>query len=611
MKNLSKTFVWILMGLLFVGLAGFGAINVSGTTRTLATVGDATVSVDDYARALQQEQRAIQAQSGRSIPLSQLISMGVDRGVLSGLVASAALDNELGELGLSVGDKVLLKEITQISAFQGSDGSFSRDNYRFALDNAGLSEADFEEDMRSETARTLLQGAITGGTRMPAVLGETLTDYIGARRSFAYVRLSENDVILTAVEPTEDELKTFYETHIEDFTLPETKVITYVALRPDALVDEVEVDETALRALYEERDAEFNVPERRLVEQLVFPNEDAAATAKAQLDVGGTTFETLVEERELTLSDIDMGDVAIDTLGAAGDAVFAAEVGDVVGPLPSEFGPALYRVNGVLEANFTSFEDALPTLREELALDRARRVIETRSEGIDDALAGGATLEELANEENGMVLGQLNWTADTTDDIAAYDTFRNAAEAVTVEDFPAVDYLEDGSLFALRLDEVLAPRPQPFEDARTAVTEAFKGDRIAKALAEQADQIKAATEANDGQFPEDREVVEQTGLTRTAYLDQTPVDLLNQVFEMEVGEVRVVSDAEGTVVVRLDETLPPDDGNDMQFLTQALNEQLNQSLSNEIFQIYLQAVQSRARPQVNQQAVNSVHATFQ
>jgi len=611
MKNLSKTFVWILMGLLFVGLAGFGAINVSGTTRTLATVGDATVSVDDYARALQQEQRAIQAQSGRSIPLSQLISMGVDRGVLSGLVASAALDNELGELGLSVGDEVLLKEITQISAFQGSDGSFSRDNYRFALDNAGLSEADFEEDMRSETARTLLQGAITGGTRMPAVLGETLTDYIGARRSFAYVRLSENDVILTAVEPTEDELKTFYETHIEDFTLPETKVITYATLRPDALVDEVEVDETALRALYEERDAEFNVPERRLVEQLVFPNEDAAATAKAQLDVGGTTFETLVEERELTLSDIDMGDVAIDTLGAAGDAVFAAEIGDVVGPLPSEFGPALYRVNGVLEANFTSFEDALPTLREELALDRARRVIETRSEGIDDALAGGATLEELAKEENGMVLGQLDWTADTTDDIAAYDTFRNAAEAVTVEDFPAVDYLEDGSLFALRLDEVLAPRPQPFEDARTAVTEAFKGDRIAKALAEQADQIKAATEANDGQFPEDREVVEQTGLTRTAYLDQTPVDLLNQVFEMEVGEVRVVSDAEGTVVVRLDETLPPDDGNDMQFLTQALNEQLNQSLSNEIFQIYLQAVQSRARPQVNQQAVNSVHATFQ
>lgn len=611
MKKLSKTFVWILMGLLFVGLAGFGAINVSGTTRTLATVGDATVSVDDYARALQQEQRAIQAQSGQSIPLSQLIAMGVDRGVLSGLVATAALDNELTEIGLSVGDEVLLEEITRISAFQGSDGSFSRDNYRFALDNAGLSEAEFEADMRSETARTLLQGAITGGTRMPAVLGETLTNYIGARRSFSYVRLAEANVPLTAIAPTEDALKAYYETHIEDFTLPETKVITYVALRPDALVDEVEVDETALRGLYEERDAEFNVPERRLVEQLVFPDEDAAKTAKAQLDVGGTTFETLVADRELSLSDIDMGDVAIGDLGAAGEAVFAADVGAVVGPLPSDFGPALYRVNGVLEANFTSFEEALPVLREELALDRARRLIESRAEGLDDALAGGATLEDLAEEENGVVLGQLDWTANTTDDIAAYDTFRNAAEAVTSEDFPEVGYLEDGSLFALRLDEVLPPRPEPFEDARTAVSEAYEGDRIAKALAAQAEQIKTATEGNNGQFPEGREVIEQTGLTRTAYLDQTPVDLLNQVFEMEVGEVRVVSDAEGTVVVRLDEILPPDDGNDMQFLSQALGDQLNQSLSNEIFQIYLQSVQTRARPQVNQQAVNAVHANFQ
>jgi peptidyl-prolyl cis-trans isomerase D len=611
MKKLSKTFVWILMGLLFVGLAGFGAINVSGTTRTLATVGDATVSVDDYARALQQEQRAIQAQSGQSIPLSQLIAMGVDRGVLSGLVATAALDNELTAIGLSVGDEVLLEEITRISAFQGSDGSFSRDNYRFALDNAGLSEAEFEADMRSETARTLLQGAITGGTRMPAVLGETLTNYIGARRSFSYVRLAEANVPLTAIAPTEDALKAYYETHIEDFTLPETKVITYVALRPDALVDEVEVDETALRGLYEERDAEFNVPERRLVEQLVFPDEDAAQTAKAQLDVGGTTFETLVADRELSLSDIDMGDVAIGDLGAAGEAVFAADVGAVVGPLPSDFGPALYRVNGVLEANFTSFEEALPVLREELALDRARRLIESRAEGLDDALAGGATLEDLAEEENGVVLGQLDWTANTTDDIAAYDTFRNAAEAVTTEDFPEVGYLEDGSLFALRLDEVLPPRPEPFEDARTAVSEAYEGDRIAKALAAQAEQIKTATEGNNGQFPEGREVIEQTGLTRTAYLDQTPVDLLNQVFEMEVGEVRVVSDAEGTVVVRLDETLPPDDGNDMQFLSQALGDQLNQSLSNEIFQIYLQSVQTRARPQVNQQAVNAVHANFQ
>ncbi len=610
MKHLSKTFVWILMGLLFVGLAGFGAVNVSGTTRTLATVGEAEVSVDDYARALQQEQRAIQAQSGQYIPVSQLVSMGVDRGVLAGLVTTAALDNEARQIGLSVGDETLLQEITQISSFQGSDGGFSRDTYKYTLQNAGLSETDFEEDMRDEIARTLVQGAIVGGTRMPEILGTTLTDYIGARRSFAYVRLSAEALVLTTEEPTEEELRSYYDANLARFTLPETKVISYVMLSPDALVDEVELDEATLQALYEERDAEFNVPERRLVERLVFADQDKAATAKAQLELGGATFETLVEDRGLTLGDIDLGDLVRDDLGAAADGIFAAEVGTVVGPLPSDLGPALYRVNGVLEERLTSYEEALPTLREELVLDRARRVIESRAEGLDDLLAGGATLEELGQEEPGVEFGKIEWTADSTDGIAAYDSFRTAAQAVTTEDFPAVEFLADGSLFALRLDETLPPRPEPFDSARDAVTEQLKAERVRAALAEQGEAIRAAAAANDGQFDAALEVSEEVGLTRTAYLDQTPVDMMNEVFEMAVGELRVISDAEGTVVVRLDEILPPQDDDDMDFLANALGEQLDQSLATELFRVYMQAVQNQAQPQVNQQAVNSVHASF-
>ncbi|KUP90911.1 peptidylprolyl isomerase [Tritonibacter horizontis] len=611
MKNLSKTFVWILMGLLFVGLAGFGAVNVSGTTRTLASVGEAEVSVDDYARALQQEQRAIQQQSGQYIPLSQLVSMGVDQNVLSGLVTTAALDNEVQRIGLSVGDDSLLQEITQIPAFQGSDGAFSRENYKFALENAGLSETEFEEDLRAETARTLVQAAVVGGTRMPVVLRDTLTDYIGARRSFAYVRLSEEDLVLTTAEPTEDELRSYYDANTDSFTLPETKVITYVLLSPESLVDEVELDEATLRALYEQRDAEFNVPERRLVERLVFSDTEKAATAMAQLELGGTTFETLVEDRGLTLGDIDLGDVAHGDLGAAGDGIFAAEVGGVVGPLPSDLGPALFRVNGILEASNTSYEDALPTLREELALERARRVIETRAEGLDDLLAGGATLEELAKQEPGVELGQINWTADTTEGVAGYESFRTAAEALTAEDFPAVAFVDDGSLYAMRLDETLPPRPEPFDSARDTVLAQVKAARLQTALAEQAEAIKTAAEANDGQFAEDLEVREEVGLTRTAYLDQTPVDMMNQIFEMEPGALQVISGSEGVVVVRLDEILPPQDSTDMAFLAEALGEQLDQSLATELFRVYMQSVQTQARPQINQQAVNAVHASFQ
>ena len=58
-NKLSKTFVWILMGMLMLGLAGFGAVNLSGTVRTVAQVGDEDVSVDAYVRELQREIRAV------------------------------------------------------------------------------------------------------------------------------------------------------------------------------------------------------------------------------------------------------------------------------------------------------------------------------------------------------------------------------------------------------------------------------------------------------------------------------------------------------------------------------------------------------------------------
>lgn len=610
MKNLSKTFIWILMGLLIVGLAGFGAVNGTSAGRTVATVGSAEVSVDDYARALQQEQRALQAQSGQAFPMAQLTALGLDRAVLNRLVTTAALDNEVETAGISIGDETLFEQIKQVSAFQDGAGTFDRNAYAFALENAGLSEAEFESDMRAEAARILAQGAIMSGAEMSPVLGQTLTDYIGARRSFSYLPITASDIALTTVLPTDAELQAFYDANADAFTLPETKDITYVALRPEALLDTVEVDADALRALYDERAAEFIVPERRLVERLVFANDDAAATAKAQLDVGGTTFEVLVSDRGLALADIDLGDLSEAELGAAGKGVFAAEVGAVVGPLPSDLGPALYRVNGTLDARETTFEQAEPSLRDELAGDRARRVIEARSEDIDDLLAGGATLEELASEQE-LELGQIGWTANSTDGIAAFNGFREAAATVTEADFPAVAFLEDGSLFALRLNETLPPRPEPFEEARDNVMTAFQADRLAQALAAQAETLRDAAVSNGGSFAEGAPVIVETGLRRTSYIDTAPVEMMAEVFNMEPGEVRVVSDDESTVVVRLDEILPPEQSEEMDFMASALQDQLSQSLANELFQVYVDALRSKDQPQINQQTINAVHASFQ
>ena len=172
---------------------------------------------------------------------------------------------------------------------------------------SNLSEREFEANIRAEISRTLVQGAAASAVQAPDIYVNTLLNYIGERRNFAWVLLSADDLAEPIPEPTDADLRAFFEANEEDFMLPETRKITYVALTPDMLVDTVEVAEDELRQLYDERIDEYRLPERRLVERLVLGA--AAEEAKARLDAGELTFDELVAERDLELSDIDLGDV--------------------------------------------------------------------------------------------------------------------------------------------------------------------------------------------------------------------------------------------------------------------------------------------------------------
>ncbi len=609
MKNLSKTFVWILMGLLMLGLAGFGATSLTGTVRTVAQVGDESVSVDAYFRELQREIRAVEAQTGQAMQISQAHDLGLDQLALSRLIALAAIDNEVGQLGISIGDENLQDEIVQIPAFQGVNGTFDREAYRFQLEQVGMTDSEFESDLRKESSRTIVQGAVMSGVEMPRTLTEALSNYVLARRSFTVATLSADLLETPVTQPTDAQIQTYYDENTDQFTLPRTKQLTYAILSPDMLLDTIEVDEDSLRRLYDQRADEFFQPERRLVERLPYPSEESATEALAQLEVGGADFEQLVRERQLELSDVDLGDVTREDLGDAADAVFAAEIDDVVGPLPTVFGPALFRINGSLAENNVSFEDAEPELRAELAADRARRQIEAQAEDINDLLAGGATLEELAGETE-MELGQIDWTQQSDDGVAAYDGFRSVAEAVQEGDFPEVAFLEDGSIFALRLNKVLEPRPEPLESARDRVAEAWLQVETAKALQNQGNTVLTQL-ATDGDFTATGLPFRvENALTRTAFLEDVPVDFMTQVFEMDPGELRVIPGNGNALIVRLDEELPPAETDEQRQMQDALAAQLSQALAQNIFDIYVRNAQTRARPVLDQQALNAVRASY-
>jgi len=610
-KSVSKTLVWILLGLLILGLGGFGVTNLSGNVRSVGSVGDVALDVNDYARALQREISALEAERGEAISFARARDAGVTEAVLARLIATAAFDHETATIGLSVGDEAVRDEILGMSQFRGLDGEFDREAYRFALEQTGLSEARFETDIRADTARSFLQASVMAGVTMPDGYMRTLLDYLGERREVAWAVLERGDLATGLPVPEEADLAAFHAANAERFTLPERKRIAYAWLSPDMLIDDVEVDEQALRDLYEARRGEYILPERRLVERLAFADTATAEAALERIESGAASFDDLVAERGLELTDIDLGDVTLADLGDAGEAVFATGLGEVAGPLPSAVGPALFRVNARLAAQETSLDEARAELRDELAAGRARRIVEGRIDGIDDLLAAGATIEDLAGETE-MEAGRIDWHEGLSEGIAAYAAFRAAAAALSADDFPEITQLDDGGIVVMRLEEVVPPALQPLDEVRDDVTAAWTAETLVQELRKQAEPLVSELEsgapfAQAGLVEDGRET-----LTRRAFRSDLPTGLIDTVFGMEPGRVALIEGAGRLFVVRLEGISPPDpDDRDLAQLQAILRQQAASGLAQDLFQVLADDIRLRAGIQLDQAALNAVHANFQ
>ncbi len=606
----SNIVVWIILALLIVGLAGFGATNFGGSVQSVGNVGSAEISVQRYARSLDQELRSISNQLGQPVTFAEAQQFNIQGRVLQRLLGGAAMEYEGDRVGLSVGDAEIAQRIKSMQEFAGISGDFEQDTYEFVLQQSGLTPKTFEEELRVETAGSILQAGVTAVLDMPATYQNTLVSFLGETRSFGWVLLDANTLDQPVSEPDDATLRSYYDDNLDQFMLPETRAITYAWLSPDDVIDTIDIDADAIRALYDERSDEYNTPERRLVERLVFADTDAANAALARLENGEATFETLVTERGLDLEDADMGDVTLSDLGAAGDVVFGLSEPGIAGPVETPLGPALFRVNAILQPQQTAFEDVVEDLRNEYASDAARRMIDDRIGEFDDLLAGGATLEELA-QETGMVLDRIDWTASSEDGIAAYADFAAAAMSVAEGDYPEIIQLDDGGVFALRLDAITDPRPEPFDDARDQVAEAWIAQETRRLLLEQAATLKATLD-NGARLSSLGYITNvETGLKRGTFIDGAPRTLLQDVFALDVDASTVVEASDGVILAQLSAVEPADLGDpELDGLGDRINADARQSLAQDILESYVAAIQNEAGISLNQAALNAVHAQF-
>ena len=606
----SKT-MWIIMGLLMFGLTfGFGLDSLRGANVTaIGTVGEEPIEVNTYARAYRAASARLSQQFGRALTPAELDQLNVQQQVLDAVAAQAALDNETANLGLSVGDNMVRDSIRNSVQFQGLNGGFDQETYRYFLENQmGMSANDFETQVRKENARVLVQNAVVGGVNSDTTMALTLLNFAQQERSFEWAALSEANLAAPVADPTQAELDAFYTVQAADYMTPLTRKVTYAWLNPADLLDQVNVDDAEIRESYDLQSDRFNRPEQRAVDRLVFPTVEEAQSARDRLDAGSATFSEIVVERGLAETDVDLGEVDRSGLSpAAADLLFSQEEPGVVGPVDSSLGPALFRINAVIQADNTPFEEVRDELRTELAGESARRLVVDLVGDLDDELAGGVRLEEL-NKIEGVQVGTIDYFNGVEHPLAGYNTFRTAVVALNEGDFPEILDLSDGGVFAVRLDGIEEPAQIPQDEVGDKLIADWRAVKTNEALLELAERFKPGLEQGGDLSFVGVDLTAVDGITRTSFIEALPPTAVSEVFTLELRDVTVIDAGNAAILVRLTNITdfdPDQDGNDVAL--DRIKEQIDAQVSLDILDYFSDALQADAGVALDQNIINQVN----
>ncbi|HEX9751896.1 MAG TPA: SurA N-terminal domain-containing protein, partial [Methyloceanibacter sp.] len=351
----------ILIGMLVISFAIWGIADIftGYGKQTLIRVGDTEITPQDYLRAQQDVLRAMSAQAGRSLSLQEARALGLDSRVLERLIGGAAVDNHARALHLGIGDAALLEDIMKDPAFKDTTGNFSPLAFQQALHSIGMTEQGYLISLRERNLRRQILSTVGQVVNSPAMLVDALNSFNGETRTLRYV-LVPSSVAGTIPDPTEEDLKRYYDDHQSKFTQPEFRKVGVLAVTPETVKDQVEITEADLRAAYEATKEQLGKPERRQLQQIPFPDL-AAANAAYQKIQSGTDFVALAKEQGVSESDIDLGNVSRAELAdpIIADTAFSLEVNKVSEPVTGKLGSVvLLRVTAIEPGKTPTFEEA-------------------------------------------------------------------------------------------------------------------------------------------------------------------------------------------------------------------------------------------------------------
>jgi peptidyl-prolyl cis-trans isomerase D len=219
----------------------------------------------------------------------------------------------------------------------------------------------------------------------------------------------------------DEDVSAYYEARPNAFMSPETVDFEYIDLRRDWLMQTIEITEEELVQLYEETKDRYQQDEQRQVSHILitFDDDEAAAeeqaTALAARANAGEPFEDLARQYSKDGGTSEQGGSLGTVLqsqfpGALGDAIFGIQKGEIQGPVKSDFGFHIIRVDDIIAGGALPFDQ----VRSELEADLKTRMVDLRfielERALSDALFDANDLQMMAETSGLTVMQSTGYT---------------------------------------------------------------------------------------------------------------------------------------------------------------------------------------------------------
>jgi peptidyl-prolyl cis-trans isomerase D len=468
-----------------------------------AKVNGVEIPSNDVREAYQRQ--LAQAERQQNSPLDDAQRNAIKARTLDDFVNGEALTTRADALGYRVSDRQILDEMAQYPQLQ-VDGKF---DYTYALSvlrAQGRSVAQIENAFRRDVKLKELDNAITSTSFATSSEVKRFLALTRQQRELAWLTLTAAKYAADAT-PDDAAIQAYYDSHKSDYMTPETVNLRYVELSLAALSSKVNVDDAQLKAYYDEQKAKapehYVQPEQRRVSHILLqvadPKDDAAVKAKAE-DLfkraqSGEDFAKLAQQFSQDPGSAQKGgDLGWADrkayVGPFADAAFGMKEGEIKGPVKTQFGYHILKLQGIQPTSVKTFEQAKDDLATEYRQAQAERLFSDAQDQLADAALQNTSDIDVVARKAGLEVHDIPNFSRTEGggDLGKSPALLQAAFSQDVLEgrlSPTIE-IDKGRGVVLRATDHVLPQQKPLEAVRADVVSAWKKQRGAVLAAEAA-----------------------------------------------------------------------------------------------------------------------------